>query len=165
MIVVDPIEQRLVQDVLAPIKPEYANPQSNIEQMYDWDGIWSQHRIKLCNFISLTLFYAEPDPKCDKKLLNQLDIDAHGVAVGMPGYMAYSPDMGLFVPENAVQEKSLSFCLWRTIAHAKAAVKTEQHGRAVAYSKEAYKSTTIKQYLVGRLAVGDPLIFKLQRSH
>jgi hypothetical protein len=90
----------------------------------------------------------------DEERLTRYDELAHQEAAGSPGFVAY------FKGPCAPDRTCLSFCLWDSRMHARAAAAGPAHMRAVRLLDEMYDSYTLEFHRVTRTA-GGPLVFEL----
>lgn len=89
----------------------------------------------------------------DEARLSEFDELAHQEAAGSPGFVHY------FKGPRAADGSCLSFCLWDSRAHARAAASQPAHLRAVSLLHEMYESYTLEFQRVTRRA-GERLMFE-----
>lgn len=135
-------------DRLEPVSEHYAS--AAIADAFTWadgadlaEGEWY-----------LVAFRSVRRIDADEERLTEYDELAHQEAASAPGFVAY------FKGPRAPDRTCLSFCLWDSRVHARAAAAKPAHMRAVRLLDEMYDSYTLEFHRVTR-AVGGPLVFEL----
>src|ERR1044071_9855196 len=86
------------------------------------------------------------DEAADEERLTHFDEMAHQEAAASPGFVHY------FKGPRAHDGSCLSFCLWESRAHARAAAGQPAHVRAVGLLEEMYEADTLEFQRVPRVA-------------
>jgi hypothetical protein len=102
----------------------------------------------------LVAFRAVRRPDADEVRLTRFDELAHQEAAGAPGFLHY------FKGPLAAGGSCLSFCLWESRPHARAAAGMPDHVRAVSLIDEMYVSYTLEFLRLTRPAEGAALSFE-----
>jgi hypothetical protein len=135
-------------DPLQPVSDSYAT--LPVGEAFDWsaaaaalgDGEWY-----------LVAFRSIRRDGADEARLEHFDELAHQEAAGSDGFVHY------FKGPKARDGSCLSFCLWTTRAHARAAAGKRAHVEAVGLLNEMYESYTLEFLRVTGTA-GGPLRFE-----
>ena len=133
---------------LQPVSDRYAA--APVAEAFTWDdagGDLGEGEWYLVAFRSIRR------PDADEARLWELDELAHQEAAGSPGFVHY------FKGPLAADLSCLSFCLWESRAHARAAASRPAHLQAVSLLEEMYESYTLEFHRVARHA-GERLTFE-----
>jgi hypothetical protein len=128
---------------LQPVSERYAT--APVADAFNWDeaadelgnGEWY-----------LVAFRSVRREGADEERLTHFDEMAHQEAAASPGFVHY------FKGPRAHDGSCLSFCLWESRAHARAAAGQPAHVRAVGLLEEMYESYTLEFQRVTRVADG-----------
>ena len=128
---------------LQPVSERYAT--APVAEAFNWDdgardlgdGEWY-----------LVAFRSVRRDGADEERLTHFDELAHQEAAGSPGFVHY------FKGPRADDGTCLSFCLWESRAHARAAAGRPAHVQAVGLLEEMYESYTLEFQRVARVAGG-----------
>jgi heme-degrading monooxygenase HmoA len=135
------LESRPAFERLAPMPGPYAT--MPIAQAFDWascaDGVTTGEWYLVC-------FRSVRRPDADERLLETLDDAAHLEASSATGFVHY------FKGATTERGECLSFCLWDSRAHARAAAGRPAHAVAAAIVGEMYASYTLEFYRVRKQA-------------
>ena len=135
------LESRPIFERLAPSTGLYAT--MPIADAFDWascaEGVPAGEWYLVC-------FRSVRQPDADELLLRTLDDAAHLEAMSAPGFVFY------FKGATNERGECLSFCLWDTRAHARAASGRPAHALATAIVREMYASYRLEFYRVRRRA-------------
>lgn len=135
-------------DDLAPISEGYAT--LPVQEAFDWsaaatqlgDGDWY-----------MVVFRSIRRADADVARLTEYDERAHAEAASSPGFVHYLKGPA------AADRSCLSFCIWDSRAHARAAAGRPDHVEAVSLIGEMYESYTLDFLrITGR--AGEPLRFE-----
>ena len=136
------LESQSTFERLAPAAGLYAT--MPIADAFDWAsvaaGVAAGEWYMVC-------FRSVRQPDADERLLQTLDDAAHLEAMSAPGFVHY------FKGATNERGECLSFCLWDTRAHARAAAGRPAHALATAIVREMYASYRLEFYRV-RLRAG-----------
>ncbi|CAN5620431.1 hypothetical protein BH20CHL7_BH20CHL7_02050 [soil metagenome] len=133
---------------LAPISEDYAT--LPVKEAFDWsaaarqlgDGEWY-----------MVAFHSIRRADADIPRLTEYDDRAHQEAASAPGFVHY------FKGPAAADRSCLSFCIWDSRGHARAAAGRPHHVQAVSLINEMYESYTL-EFLRIKGRAGEPLRFE-----
>lgn len=120
-------------EVFLPIHGDYAvfdegetDRLIRLKNSFDWLGILRHLGVPDGKHVFLYAFRSIGNPDADPELLDALDVRALLAANESGGLIHYQPFEGL------------SFCIWESIADARAATSSPEHREAARYASEAY---------------------------
>lgn len=130
---------------LAPVREDYAT--AGIPSGFNWAEYFSDVEVL---DLYLVVFRSERRVGADVERLTEYDDFAHEEAMNSAGFHYY------FKGQAAESRECLSFCLWESREHARAAARGAHHRLAVGITEEMYDSYDLERYIVkkrnGKLA-------------
>jgi len=121
-------------DGLRPLDDSYAA--RPVSEAFDWSSVASALPVGAEWY--LVAFRSIRRPGCDEARLCDFDERAHLEAEAAPGFVHY------FKGPRAADGSCLSFCLWDSRAHARAAAAGPNHRAAVELLHEMYSAYTLE---------------------
>ena len=128
---------------LQPVSERYAT--ASVADAFTWDDAAGDLGIGEWYLVA---FRSVRRQDADEARLAAFDEAAHQEAAGSPGFVHY------FKGPRATDGSCLSFCLWTSRAHARAAAGQPAHLEAVSLLHEMYESYTLEFQRVTRIAGG-----------
>jgi len=130
-----------VNELYLPIRPDYADFNVDVNQGFNWEGIYGVHRIPIGSDDVTFTFRSQERQGVDKDLLRKLDVEALLAAEGAEGFRVYQPF------------EAFSYCIWGSQELARAGISSKAHRNAAQYADQAYERWELNCWKAGKSAL------------